>query len=203
MDVKKHVYITVNGREVEYQAISLDTLRLSWAGIEKQYRERGEPLDPPSYEFSTGSGAKITEPHDATTPKNEQEQAAWDAYIDATNRLQFEKSQMQMQYIWDDGLASLQLPEDDSWLEKHRRRLVEIPDEPDKLREFYISAEVLKSNADIAGITASVMLLSQQGKVDEAALETALDSFLGYMGRTSIKRVINRQKQVEAQPATI
>jgi hypothetical protein len=77
--------------------------------------------------------------------------------------------------------------------------MIDIPTDPVKLREFYITSEVLKSNADMAGIVAAVMLLSQQGKVEEAALETALDSFLAFMGRKAVSRIINRQKQVEAQ----
>ena len=203
MDAKKHVYVTVNGREVEYQAISLDALRLSWNGIEKQYRERGEPLDPPTYEIVTGGGGKVQEPHDKTTEKTPDEQIAWDAYVDAVNRLQDDKSIMQMQYILEDGLEGLQVPADDSWLEKHKRRLIEIPTDPDKLREFYITSEILKTHDDMAGITMSVMLLSQQGKVDEAELETALESFRGYLGRKAIKRIINRQKQVETQQPAV
>src|SRR4030042_1625884 len=102
MEAKKHIYITVNGREVEYQAISLDALRLSWNGIEKQFRERNEPVDPPTYEFTTASGAKTTEPHDATTEKTPEEQASWDAYQDAVRRLQYEKNFIWMQYIFED-----------------------------------------------------------------------------------------------------
>jgi len=203
MDVKKHVYVTVNGREVEYQAISLDALRLSWNGIEKQYRNRGEPLDPPTYEIVTGGGGKVQEPHDATTEKTPDEQAAWDAYIDAVNRLQDDKIIMQMQYILEDGLELISIPQDTSWMEKHKRRMIDIPTDPDKLREFYITSEILKTHDDMAGITVSVMILSQQGKVDEAELETALESFRGYLGRKAIKRLVNRQKQVEAQQPAI
>jgi hypothetical protein len=199
MEAKKHIYVTVNGREIEYQAISLDALRLSWNGIEKQYRERGEPIDPPTYEFETGSGAKITEPHDATTIDTPEEHEKWDKHQDALGRMQYDKSLMQMKYILEDGIPSIQLPEDDNWTEKHKRRMIDIPTDPVKLREFYITSEVLKSNADMAGIVAAVMLLSQQGKVEEAALETALDSFLAFMGRKAVSRIINRQKQVEAQ----
>ena len=198
MDVKKHVYVTVNGREVEYQAISLDALRLSWNGIEKQYRNRGEPLDPPTYEIVTGGGGKVQEPHDATTEKTPDEQVAWDAYQSVSKRLQYDKNMLLMQYIFEDGLESISIPQDTSWLEKHKRRMIEIPEDITKLREFYITSEVLKTPDDIAGITASVMLLSQEGKVDEAALETALESFRGYMGKQTVERVANGKKQVEA-----
>lgn len=197
MEAKKHIYVTVNGREIEYQAISLDALRLSWNGIEKQYRERGEPIDPPTYEFETGSGAKITEPHDATTIETPEEHEKWDKHQDALGRMQYDKSLMQMKYILEDGIPSIQIPDGDNWLEKHKRRMIDIPTDPVKLREFYITSEVLKTPDDIAGITASVMLLSQEGKVDEAALETALESFRGFMGRQTSERVIAGKEQVE------
>jgi hypothetical protein len=145
----------------------------------------------------------MQEPHDDTTEKTPEEQIAWNAYKNAIDNLWIEKEQMRMKYIYEDSLGAIQLPEDNTWMEKHKSRLVEIPEEPDKLREFYITSEILKSNADIAGIVSSVMLLSQQGKVEEASLEAAMDSFLGYVGRKAIKRAIDRQKQVEAQPATV
>jgi hypothetical protein len=145
----------------------------------------------------------MQEPHDATTEKTPEEQVAWDIHQSAMSRLQYAKNFVLMQYIFEDGLESIQLPEDDIWLEKHKRRMVEIPEDIDKLREFYITAEVLKTPDDIAGITASIMLLSQQGKVDEAALESALDSFRGYLGRQTAERVIAGKEQVETFGATL
>ena len=191
---KRHIYTTVNGREVEYRAISLDALRMSWRGLEKQYRERGEPVDPPTYVFKTASGAEISEPHDAQTDKTPEEQTAWDAHVNALNRLQYEKNVMMMTYIFEDGLAAVQLPEDDGWLEKHKRRFVEIPEDPELLREFYLTAEVLITPEDVANIVASVMVLSQQGKVDEAALEIALESFRGVLGRAPARRAERSEK---------
>jgi hypothetical protein len=193
----------VNGREVEYQAISLDALRMSWRGLETQYKDNGESIDPPTYEIKTAGGSAIPEPHDATTEKTPEEQAAWDAHQEALGRLKYEKNMYLMQYIFEDGLESIQVPEDEKWLAKHKRRLIDIPTDKVKLREFYLTAEVLKTPDDIAGITAAIMLLSQQGKVDEAALDLALDSFRDYLGRKATKRARHAKEQVEARAETV
>lgn len=199
---KKHIYTTVNGLEVEYKAISLDALRLSKRGIERQYRERGEPLDPPVYKWKTASGAEISDPHDATTPKSEEEQAAWDAFIDATNRLNYEYNAVLMRYVLDDALIQIALPEDTTWQEKHKARYIEIPTKLQELRDFYITAEVLPTKPDMNGLVASVLLLSEQGKVDPDALEARLDLFRGRVRRKAAKRIDRTEKPLEAQPET-
>lgn len=202
MDVKKHVYITVNGREVEYQAISLDALQLSKRGLERAYRERGEPIDPPTYEFETGSGAKIKEPHDATTPKTPEEQTAWDAYIDATNRLDAENAKVNMRFILDDGLPQIKLPDDTNWQEKYKARYIDIPTDPIELRDFYITNEILQTRPDIDQFYVTVMVLSQYGKVDPDVLEARLELFRGFVGWSAAQRIKRSEKQVEPQLET-
>src|SRR4030067_464810 len=166
MDIKKHIYVTVNGREVEYLAISTDAMQMSRRGLEKAYRERGEQLDPPTYKSKTASGAEMVDPHDATTPKTPDEQIVWDAYIAAQKSMAVENTEIVMRFILDDGLAKIQLPEDASWQDKYKARYIDMPTDPIELRDFYIDKEVLTTRADIEGLTSSVLLLSEYGKVD-------------------------------------
>ena len=199
---KRHIYETVNGREVEYRAISLDAWKMSQRGLERVYRERGEPLDPPTYTIKTASGSEIYEPHDETTDKNPDEQAAWDAYKNAQARLDGEINTLLMRYVIDDGMASIVLPSDASWQDKYKARYIDVPTEPQELRDFYITTEVLPTTADVQSITASILLLSEQGKVDPDALEARLDMFRSRMGRQTAKRTQPSEKQVDAQPET-
>ena len=202
MDTKKHVYVTVNGREVEYLAISTSAMQMSRRGLEKAYRERGEQLDPPVYTSKTASGAEMVDPHDATTPKTEEEQITWDTYIDAQKRMTAENTELVMRYILDDGLATTQLPEDASWQDKYKARYIDMPTDPIELRDFYIDKEILTTRADIEGLTSSVLLLSEYGKVDPDALEARLEFFRGRMGRKTAKRPDSPEKQVDPQPET-
>ena len=208
MDTKKHVYVTVNGREVEYQAISTSAMQMSRRGLEKAYRERGEQLDPPTYEtVNPASGAKVTDPHDATTPKTPEEQIVWDAYIAAQKSMAIENTEIVMRFILDDGLAKIQLPEDASWQDKYKARYIDMPTDPIELRDFYIDKEVLTTRADIEGLTSSVLLLSEYGKVDPDALEARLEWFRGRMEkkrrqpRNAAQGTDSPEKQVEPQPA--
>ena len=206
MDTKKHVYVTVNGREVEYLAISTSAMQMSRRGLEKAYRERGEQLDPPVYTSKTASGAEMVDPHDATTPKTEEEQIAWDIYIDAQKRMTAENTELVMRYILDDGLANIQLPEDASWQDKYKARYIDMPTDLVELRDFYIDKEVLTTRADIEGLTSSVLLLSEYGKVDPDALEARLEFFRGRMEkkrrqpRNAAQGTDGPEKQVEPQP---
>lgn len=192
---KRHIYTTVNGLEVEYQAISLDALYLAWNGIEKEYRARGEPIDPPTYEITFAGGSKGKEPHDETTLQTDEDRANWALYVDATNRMVAEKENIRAEFIYEDALGAIKIPDDDKWKEKYIRRKIALPEDAEKLRRFYIDNEILVTKADKVAIWFMVNSLSQAGKVDEAALETTLESFFSYLGRAAIKRVINKQKK--------
>lgn len=196
---KKHVYTTVNGREVEYQAISLDALQMTRRGLQRAYRERGEPIEPPTYEIVTASGAKITETHDDTTSKSDTEQVAWDEHVLAKSKLDYEYSAILMRYVFDDGLAGIVVPEDTAWQEKYRARYIDIPTDPQELRDFYITAEILPTKVDRRGLTTAVLTLSEIGKVDPDALEVRLDMFRGDLEREAAQRIKRTQRKVEAQ----
>jgi hypothetical protein len=196
--MRKHIYTTVNGLEVEYQAISLDALTLSKRGIERKFRERGEILTPPTYTIKTAGGATLQEPHDAETDKAPEEQAAWDEYVATQARLDAEQTAIVMRYILDDGLL-VQLPQDDAWKRKHEARFIELPTDPVELRDYYIMMEILPTKEDVQALTMSVLMLSENGRVDPDALDARLEMFRGRIQRAAAKRIDAAKKQMEAQ----
>jgi hypothetical protein len=76
----------------------------------------------------------------------------------------------------EDGIA-FDLPKDTRWIEKQKRRHIQIPDEPDKLRQHYLETELLKTPEDAQNIVIAILKLSARGAADPAAVEAAMDGF--------------------------
>jgi hypothetical protein len=179
----ENFYTTIDGLKVPCSTISITALFQSWRGLEKEARERKEPIDTPTYKIITAGGGEEIEKHNSTTEKTPEEQAEWDAHVAAVQRLTNAKNEILAQYVFEDGLALVQLPQDTAWQEKYKRRHVEIPTDQSELHDFYISGELLKSPADIAGCFVTILMLSQAGEVKEDDLQVALESFRDYIRR--------------------
>jgi hypothetical protein len=81
------------------------------------------------------------------------------------------------------------LPEDTSWIERQRRRYIEVPvGDEDALRVHYIETEVLKSASDVVGLTTAIMELSTTGLLTEENLAEARESFRSQVSKSIKKR---------------
>ncbi len=177
----KHVYITTNGKELEIRAVSLDELRMGQAGIKREFVERGEPLEPPTYEFEVFGGGKESRPHDKTTLKTEEDKAAWALHQGALARLAFEQAKLVQEIVFEDGIAA-QIPADGFWEARMQRRHVEIPEDPEHKRWQYILTEYLKTPQDIKACISQVILISSEGSDNQAEISAALEAFLSPTG---------------------
>ena len=66
MSDKKNVYVTVAGVEVPIGPVNLFDLNWAAEGLRREFYERGEPLDPPTYTAEpAGRGAPPFPPHSA------------------------------------------------------------------------------------------------------------------------------------------
>ena len=191
MSDKKNVYVTVAGVEVPIGPVNLFDLNLAAAGLEKEYRERGEPLDPPTYAAELAGGGTQTFEHDEDTlevtpemvlgdnPDFTQEAAAeiataktavnreaWEAYIKANARLIAEQNALRMEMLLDGVLA--ELPADGAWEARRKRRHLEVPQDPVEKRLYWIQRELLITAADARDAIIDIMRISQEGMPEEA-----------------------------------
>ena len=190
MSDKKNVYVTVAGVEVPIGPVNLFDLNLAAAGLEKEYRERGEPLDPPTYAAELAGGGTQTFEHDEDTlevtpgmvlsealgdPEKAKEIAAhrtavnreaWADYMSANARLIAEQSALRMEIMLDGVKA--ELPEDGAWEVRRRRRHLEVPDDLAEKRLYWIQRELLVTPADAEEALAAIIRLSSQGMPEEA-----------------------------------
>lgn len=101
-------FINSIGREVHCKPLSHDYITLKTRVVEKRYRDRGEPLDPPTYSFEAEGGATMVMPHDADTiadPKTTpEEKAAWVKHLEALSRLNTEIEEVVTRSLCLDGV---------------------------------------------------------------------------------------------------
>lgn len=173
------IHITADGRKIPLKAISMLDLIEAQQNIEADFRTRGEPIDPPTYEVPVAGGGKIRKP---LTPDilivegNEEEtrrrQEAWKAHQEALSRMNEEIGRV-TQLIILDGV-DVQLPADRSWIERRKRRYLNVPeDDPDALLVYYKQHEVLVTPEEFLKVQNKIIVMSSSGAIPESAVEAA------------------------------
>jgi hypothetical protein len=177
------VFYTSAGLEVEFEPVSPIVLEESEAGLLSEYKERGEPIDIPTYTVETAGGGSQVFEHDEKSLQTDEDKAKWKAYVDANQRLLAEQSQLRLEIV----LSSLkiQLPEDNTWERKFKKWHVKVPEDPDEKLMFYIQREILKTPEDLFTAMTQVISTSMKGTVSEEAIEAASKSF-----RDSIQKAL-------------
>lgn len=180
---EKPYFYTEDGRKVNICSISLADLKMAEIGIREEYKARGEPIDPPTYETLTAGGDKIKHVLDETclVKKDDPEETtrrtmAWFAYQDALSRMQAEIGSVTNDIILD-GIDE-PLPADDSWVEKKKKRHINVPSDPEGKLKAYKVGVVLRTPRDFLLAQQAIIFLSSSGSVSKEALEAAGESFL-------------------------
>jgi hypothetical protein len=164
-------YATAIGTVVTLQPVSTTTMALISQGVEKELRQQGLPLDPPTYasEALTVTGEHLRYPHtvetlDSTDPEETaRNHAAWNAYQEAKALLNQTIIGRTMEYILLDGVVQ-EIPEERPVWERRMRRLgVEIPEDPDELKILYLTTEVLRTPEDAREVAFAILRLSIRG----------------------------------------
>lgn len=162
------VFTTIAGEQIEYGPILLEDLQLAQNAVEREFREHGEPLDPPTYEVDVLGGEKEYHSHTAETiaEASDEEKEQWRLYLDAKQRLGT-ATEERTALIFLEAMK-VELPEDDSWI-KRRKRLFndEIPEDAEQRLLYYVNKVLLKTPADRNGIVEAILDLSMSGTSEE------------------------------------
>jgi hypothetical protein len=153
------------------------------AQVRKQFEQRGEILEPPTYTVETPIGTEIY-PHDeiSIADASEEEKEKWQRYQDAQRRMMAEIWLRNMRLAI---IRGLRLKPDDvpqEWLEEQRLLELEVPDDPMERLLTYVRSALLPTELDVQRVIAKALSLSMLGMVGEEEVAAMEASFLGGMG---------------------
>lgn len=180
---QRQVLVTEDGLEYPIRSISMLDLQAAKTGLENEYRARGEPIDVPTYEVTLTGGVKVL--HNLTEKnlvvakdpaETKRRETAWAEYQAALGRMDAEYGAISRD-IFLDGL-DVELPSDESWIERRRRRHIEVPDDLYARLNYYKMNEILRTPGNLVRLQEEVILLSSSGGVSRSEIEAAGDSFL-------------------------
>ncbi len=172
---------TEDGRMVYVKSISLLELTEAEQGLEKHFRAKGEPLDPPNYTVKVAGGGELDYPLTADIletddpEETERRKTAWAAHVDAVGRYNAENGRNTQKIILEGVDADV--PADGIWEARMRRRYIEVPDDPILKRQKYLLTEVLKTPEDWMRAQNEILLISSSGAIQREAVEAASATF--------------------------
>lgn len=155
-------FINSRGIRVEFLPVNQNSIDDLIEAIRQKYAN--ESLDPPTYEIEVFGGGKKVEPHNATTPKTEEEQTAWETHQVALRRFTTEWTEAVLKLLILDGVKN-DVPEE--WIKRRKFIGAPLPDDPLELKWIYARSELIVSNEDNNELQVMPRLLSYQGLTDE------------------------------------
>jgi len=177
-------FVSSAGVRCHLRPVSPALLAAATAAVEREYRERGEPIDPPTYTVMLPSGRSETHPHDETTlivegdeAATQANQAAYTAHQDAVQRMKRAQSERLLRALLLGGVT-VEMPADDTWArQQHEIYGIDVPTEPTERRWHYITTEVLVTPADLQQVVAELMEISTAGMTRPEEVRAAIASF--------------------------
>lgn len=208
MDKKRDEFTTTEGIAVKIKPVSQVLINLVGARVEREWRERGEPIDPPTYETQTVAGTKevlvwtaeMVESMDAETRQ------AWDKHQSALQGMKAE-TRMEQGRVW--LLQGVLLPEgigpehDPAWAQMVKFLKLDVPEDATERMLLYYDTALFKTPADVMGVTRAIMTLSADG-VSQEELDSIEDLFRRAMEGNSVKRpAAGNAGALDVEPAVL
>ena len=185
--------------------IRIDQLRLA---VRKEYKDRGEPIDPPTYSYTVLGGDQETailddmSAEDPTNPeqtaKNKRlllEHRAAMARMDSEARDRVTSAMLALGVVLDPADIPQEWDDDQKWLG------VEVPTDPRDKKVQYLITAVL-SDPDMVRLILELQTLSLSGMVDDSLIEAARESFrraLQEQGRAAFRDIEAQVGRLVAQ----
>jgi hypothetical protein len=204
----KRTFTTRDGRILRLRPISPLLVGSARGKVEKEWRERGEPLDPPTYSVQTVGGPEAYD-YDATSIETapDEDKARWALHLNAVERMERAWRIAWLEIVLVFGVEADEDYEKGDW----EKRLLrwganpdDIPKEADERRAFYLATIVLTDPDDVADLLFQLDLIRRQPGLEEEQVRIALESFrrpLRERARRAIDDAARAAKQVVARHA--
>ena len=177
--------ITETGVELRLRAVRMVAMQVALAELERRWREKGEPIDAPTFEIKTVAG--VVEEHELseemvssaddwdTKEEYRRNKARWLEHLDACERLEEAKAEQQVRVYIALGV-DVDMPTDDMWERELTYIGLTVPGEDDPVgRKFYYVWHVATSPFDKGILQAQLSLLAAGKMVTEEDLDRFQD----------------------------
>lgn len=184
--------ITTAGRRVEFQPVAQRDIEKAVAVIEREFKARGEPLDPPWYYSiepdDNGNGGEKVFWDAASVAKDGtvEDKEAWVKYQDAVTRLAFARDLRATEVMLLRGIKNeVDKRPTPEWIKEQEYWGIELPSDPRKLQLEYIDSEILIAPIDKIAATKKVALLNLNGVASEEDIASVEATFQGAMAEAA------------------
>jgi hypothetical protein len=179
-----NVFVNSSGIKVPLLPISMLEMEAIDQNIRKMYKDRGEPIDPPTYEVEVAGGAKVSHPITADNLEVEGNEAEtvrrkmqWLIHQDALDRMTKEINRVRTGLILEG--VNVQIPEDGKWLARCKRLGIILPEDPDELLDFYKKSRIIRTPDDLVDIEMKIIEFSTGTVIPPEKMAAAKAKFLG------------------------
>lgn len=210
--MNKHVFTTSAGLEVSFVPPSAYQIEMSQQAIIDEFRARGEPFEPPTYEVPVADGTVTqTFEHSETSLVTDEDRAKWAAYKAGLEHLNKVTGETRLEFCLE-AIVGIKLPEDESWIKRQQRKHIVVPDDPEERLLHYKKTEILRTTDDIEKAVSLIVVSAYAGSVtpeEEAAaanlfrnrLQKAALERTGQIGRPAQAERTGAEGRVDPQPA--
>lgn len=175
---------------ITIQPISLSDLMLITSTVRDEFIERGEPIEPPTYEVPIAGGVEDNEDVEAqkhehfyneetgeTSLETDEDWEAWHAYQDALDRMNAEIGTLNISYMFDEAIE-IDWDKFAGWEEKKKKYKIPIPDDPDEKRNYFLTSVAFKTPEQQNLLTTYIARISMEG-ADPEKVQAMEEFFLG------------------------
>ncbi len=201
---------TVDGRKWKLTPVSGDLISRVLAKVDKEFKERGEPIDPPTYDVPLIGGGSEKFAHDTKSieQKNDPELTEqWKKYQDAQERLFKVKSDKRFDLRLREGLypnvKESEYYKSDEWVKRHTAYGIgdDIPTDEEERLKYFVFTEVLKTQEDTYRFIATMQVLTNQGRIDQQEVDRLLGLFRSFIPKRPIQRTARHAARRPAKKA--
>lgn len=174
-------YTTERGMTIELLPTSQLLLSMIRGGVRREFLDAKEPIDVPTYSSKTVAGDVQKFPLDEKSlevkgdaEETERRKAAWAAHQDAIQRMWAEERRRVMRYQFSEGIVA-EIP--DTWDARMKKLGVEVPEDPDERKVFYIMTELLPTMPEMMDVVIRLTALANRATLSQEMLEAAEATF--------------------------
>jgi hypothetical protein len=204
-------YVTTRGIRILLQPVSTLLLQRVTIAVKKEFADRGESLDIPTYSYAVLGGDLETHELDETTledpndpEQSEKNKVAWAKYLAANVKFNEEENERVTAAMLDGGVVLQDSDEDMKlWRDSMSWLNVPIAENPHDAKVQYLTTWAL-TDYDIAAVLMQIRLCSISGLADKEMMQASEELFqrsVRLKQREAVEAITNQIRQVVAQRA--